>query len=697
MVVRPWRSLHVDWWAIASGVGAFAAYAAPIVLSGAATFAGYIKLDDDSTLTALVDRAMEHGRSVDGLEFSTYFRVVDLLLDEGYPLASLLPLGIGHEIVRSDALWLYQPAMAVMAAMLALGLYALAGRVVQARWLRAVAAVVGAQSALLYGYALWGGIKEMGTAWALPVLAALVPLAARSDRLRQLMPLAAVSALLLGVLNAGALVWLAPALGACLVLVVREHGLRGAVRPTAAFVGFLVAFGLPTLVTAPAFLTSNIVSFDPIANLGAPLSPIQLAGIWPVGDFRADPELGAATKVLILVAVIAAAAAVVWMLRRQIWGLPIYVLGAVASAAVLAIWSTPWIEGKAFATAAPAIPFAAVVAAGLLLARGRVVEGAVLGAVVTGAVLWSNVLQYHDVWLGPREQLAELSEIGERFAGDGPALQTEYQPYGVRHFLRKLDAEGASELRVRPVLLRDGRQLDKGQSANVDEFADADLRVYRTLVLRRSPNDSRPPSDYQLAWSGDWYDVWQRADTTASPVAEHLPLGEGIQPGAVPDCAEVERLAGVAGEGGRLAAAVRPPVLVAEVARSTGRKETVEATVEVPGPGRYGIWLGGSFRDGLEARVDGRVVGDHRHRLDNEGGYTLLGEAELTPGTHTVTLHFSGPDLHPGSSGATFGIGPLVLSQTTAADAPVTSVPAAQARELCGERLDWIEALPRSS
>ena len=131
VVVRPWRGLHVDWWAIASGAGAFAAYAAPIVLSGAATFAGYIKLDDDSTLTALVDRAMEHGRSVDGLEFSTYYRVVDLLLDEGYPLASLLPLGIGHEIVRSDALWLYQPAMAVMAAMLALGLYALAGHVVR--------------------------------------------------------------------------------------------------------------------------------------------------------------------------------------------------------------------------------------------------------------------------------------------------------------------------------------------------------------------------------------------------------------------------------------------------------------------------------------------------------------------------------------------------------------------------------------
>ena len=253
-----------------------------------------------------------------------------------------------------------------------------------------------------------------------------------------------------------------------------------------------------------------------------------------------------------------------------------------------------------------------------------------LGVVVTGAVLWSNVLQYHDVWLGPREQLAELSDIGERFAGEGPALQTEYQPYGVRHLLRKLDAEGASELRVRPVGLRSGRLLDKGQYANLDEFADDAVRTYRTLVLRRSPTESRPPSDYRLVWQGDWYDVWQRPELAASPVAEHLPLGEGLDPAAVPDCAEVERLADAAGDGGRLAAVVRPLVVTAGVARATGRAETVETSVEVPRPGRYGIWLGGSFRDGLEARVDGRVIGTHRHRLDTEGGYTLLGEAELT-------------------------------------------------------------------
>ena len=101
----------------------------------------------------------------------------------------------------------------------------------------------------------------------------------------------------------------------------------------------------------------------------------------------------------------------------------------------------------------------------LLLGSGRLVEGAALVVVVAGGVLWSNVLQYHDAWLAPRDQLAELASIGNRVAGDGPALMTEYQPYGVRHFLRKLDPEGASELRVRPVPLRNGQLLSPGYSA----------------------------------------------------------------------------------------------------------------------------------------------------------------------------------------------------------------------------------------
>ena len=62
----------VDWWALAAACGVFAVYAAPIVLSGEATFPGYIKLDDDSTFLANLDRVMDHGRRLDGLEPSSY-------------------------------------------------------------------------------------------------------------------------------------------------------------------------------------------------------------------------------------------------------------------------------------------------------------------------------------------------------------------------------------------------------------------------------------------------------------------------------------------------------------------------------------------------------------------------------------------------------------------------------------------------
>src|ERR671923_88800 len=49
-----------------------AVFAAPVVLSGEATFAGYIKLDDTATFLALTDRAIEHGRGLEGLAPSSY-------------------------------------------------------------------------------------------------------------------------------------------------------------------------------------------------------------------------------------------------------------------------------------------------------------------------------------------------------------------------------------------------------------------------------------------------------------------------------------------------------------------------------------------------------------------------------------------------------------------------------------------------
>ncbi len=386
--------------------------------------------------------------------------------------------------------------------------------------------------------------------------------------------------------------------------------------------------------------------------------------------------------------------------------MPLYVVGAARQRARLYWGSSPWIAGKAFATASPAIPFAALIACVLLVRRGRLDRGRGARGRGRRGVLWTNVLQYHDAWLAPRSQLGELSAIGDRFAGDAPALMTEYQPYGVRHFLRKLDPEGAAELRFRHVTLRNGEMLDKGLSANIDDFQLDGILVYRTLVLRTSPVESRPPSVYRLVSKGKWYEVWQRPEPLTGRILEHLPLGTDLQPAAVPSCADVLRLARLAGSSGFLAAVERPPAVDVDLSKVSHPPNwvlgqsgeltpvgagTVKASVQVPASGRYGIWVGGAFRDRLDLLVDGNRVATARNQLNNYGQYTPLAVTRLARGTHEVTLRYGGPDLHPGSGGVQFALGPLVLSRTTA-DLPVTEVRAADARSLCGKSLDWIEA-----
>ena len=108
--------------------------------------------------------------------------------------------------------------------------------------------------------------------------------------------------------------------------------------------------------------------------------------------------------------------------------------------------------------------------------------------------------------------------------------------------------------------------------------------------------------------------------------------------------------------------------------------------------GGYVFSVGGSFRDRLRAYVDGRPIADLRYYANAGGAYTRLGRVVLAPGRHLVLLRVGGADLHPGSGGYAFGMGPLLMSRT-AAGPPVTFVSPNTARSLCGKRLDWIEAL----
>ena len=329
----------------------------------------------------------------------------------------------------------------------------------------------------------------------------------------------------------------------------------------------------------------------------------------------------------------------------------------------------------------------------------------IAGAIAAG-VLWSNGLAYSNVWLAPRTSLGELQKIGNRFAGDGPTLITQYQPYAVRHFLRRMDPEAPSERRRRLVPLLNGQGLDKGLYADLDRFQLGGILVYKTLVLPHSPVASRPTSAYQLVWSGRYYDVWQRPNAYPT-IVEHLPLGDAHQPAAVPACSQVLSIAQRAGPDGRLVAAPRravTAVALSGTAHPEGWSSDANGLLYANGPGdatttvrvarrgTYRLWLGGSFRDRLRVYVDGRLVADERYRLADDGTYDLLGTAFLSRGTHAVRLRFSGPDLRPGSGGYPFGTGPLVLSRA-APDPPLVTVDSSHASSLCRRRLDWVDAL----
>ncbi len=476
----------LEGWALGAAAAVFAVYAAPIVLSGEPTIAGFIKLDDTATWLSLTDRIMEHGRDLDGLAPSTYEATLHFNLGDGYPIGAFVPFGVGVRLTGTDAAWLIQPYIAFAAALLALCLWSLATPLARSPGLRALAAFVGAQPALLFGYYLWGGVKEVVAAALVAGFVALVaPARGRAGPTTGVAVV--VAAALVGVLSAGGLVWLAPAVVAIAVLGARRGGVASLVRRAVALGACLALLSLPVIVSGALLppTSSPLTDAGARGNLVGALEPAQAAGIWPAADFRYHPDAELAAYVLIAVACVAAVAGLAWSRRRGEPGPLLYVLGALTSCAALVLVGSPWVGGKALATASPAIPFAAMLGVGWLAAGGRRLAAAAVAAVVAGGVLWSNALGYGGASLAPHDQLAELERIGDRIAGQGPTLMTEYEPYGARHFLRDAEAEGISELRRHPVPLLDGSVVDKGDSADTDRVDPAALDLL--------PDPRRPP------------------------------------------------------------------------------------------------------------------------------------------------------------------------------------------------------------
>jgi hypothetical protein len=618
--------------------------------------------------------------------------------------------------------------------------------IVRSPRLRALVAFLAAQPALLYGYSLWGGIKELTAAFVLVLGVALVAdvIVARPGSPRRLLPLSVAGAALIVTLGAGAAAWVLPALAGVVVVSVlraRRSELFGVARGLAVLGVTTAVLALPMWVVLSKFFegegglfTSGQPQAEKLGLLLQPLSGWQLAGIWPVGDFRVRAPT--VPTVLLVGLVLVAAGFAIWSTvgRRQL-ALAAYVTIALVGCAVFyLVGAAPWVLAKALAISSPALLTAALAGAALVYSRRR--AGLLLVLAIGAGVLWSNALAYHAATLAPRARLAELQHIGHLVAGRGPTFINEYEYYADRHFLR--DGAPVEPADHRPVTLpvSDGALMTAAASADLDSFALSTLEPYRSIVTRRSPSESRPPSIYRLVWQGHYYQLWQRPATPSTRILEHIPLGESNQlpycgravagngtplssrplcsfnPVAVAPCTQIQSLGRRAvAKHAQLLAYQRPAPIVVGADEGSWPRPWVNAVVErrltPTTPGRavlvivapssegYELWLDGNFARGFQVSVDGHPVGRVKDELSGfRGGlYSALHIANLSlsAGAHTVVLTYPQSDLTPGSGDDELTSLSAITLQPQTPPSELLSIPPRQAVRLCGRPLDWIE------
>jgi hypothetical protein len=733
-------------WPLLAALGIVFVYGAPVLLTGHATFTGYIKLDDTGSFLDVIDHAMTNLHQFPAVAQSTYEQVFIGDFTPTYPLGSFMLSAIGHLLTGINAAWIVQPYMALCGAAVGLGVYALLEPILSSQRLRALVAFVAAQPALLYGYSLWGGQKEMTAAFLLVLGAALLArvIVKRPANPRSLLPIAVATAALILVLGIGAAAFIVPPLIVMVILWARRawpRELKGVALDVGLLAIVTAALALPVWITVVEFLDhlhglltgSNRTAEEVLGNLIQPLSGWQLAGIWPIGDFRLHPAT--VPSVLLIGLVVLAALAAIWMtVRRRQPGILVYVgITLVGCAIYYLVGTTPWLLAKSLAISSPALLAAALTGGALLWSRGgrhraSGIVGVVVVVALAGGVLWSNALAYHDVTLAPRARLAELAHIGGLVAGKGPTFINEYEIYADRHFLHEGFPVEPAEYRSVTLPLRSGQSLTKEAWADLDSFPLSTLEPYRSIVTRRSPAESRPPSIYHLVWQGRYYQLWQRPAQPATRIIEHVPFGESTgrpfcgvaedgtmvplcsaNPVAPPRCSQVLKLGRQAqAEGAQLVAYLRaePIVVRANETRWPGgwiselSSRTLIPTIpgrmvahiKVASSQRYELWLNGSFARGFEVSVDGRSLRSVKNELSPFSAYVYLATLFLTEGVHTFVFTYPhANDLEPGTGVAEFtSISAIALQPLLPPSELVTLAPS-QAAQLCGRSLDWIE------
>ena len=705
-------------WAAAVALGLFAVYAAPFVLSGNAGFGGYFVDNDAAFHFALIDQLLAHGRDVAGLPTSVYSFIVNEYISSAYPVGADVALGAIRPLVGQDVAWVFQPYLAMILTFGGLAVYELLRDAVRPGALRAAITFIAAQAGLLYAFYLEASIKELTTTMIITLTVVLV-FATLRQRLtvRALFPLVLTAIAAIDVLELAAVPWIGIPLAAFAVIAgwhtrhdirtVSRRQLAGSVAVSAVVLGVLL---LPIIQRASIFFSvasGVLTNSSDLGNLGGPLPKWEMLGIWPVGDFRITVVTNyQAAYALIGVAIVSAVLGIGWMIRRRRLAPLLMLVGSGIAAAYLLSRGNAYASAKVMMIFSLTAVLASMLGAAALYDAGRRVEAWALAAVVAGGVLWTNVLAFENASIAPRQRFDELAAIGARFSGQGPALYNLSDEYAL-HFLR---TEAPADPAVGAFAPRSGLPPRTPSQVRLpwdpNDIAPSYLQSFRLLVLGNSPLVSRPPANFKLVFQGHYYTVWKRVSSPA--VLAHVPVTSGLDPGPA-KCPTVRSVAAQATrEHALVAYAPRAPTVTfvpTKAAYPPGwaifgadhdelipdrKPGAVVGALRVTRPGRYQVWLSGSFSRRVTVWIGNRLIGSVPLDVGPPGQYVRVGDVTLAAGNQSVLIVRPSEHLAPGENASTELLGPLVLVRSGGSP-PVEEVSPEKALSLCGRPVDWLE------
>jgi hypothetical protein len=723
-----WSNRGRHWWIVpAAGAASYLTVALPLIAAGRLTFPGYLLDTTAGFHLAVGDWILHHGTTLPP-SYPAFGTAIHDYFGNGYPAGGQVLVAVTAVLSGQSGLWLYFPFQVFALALSALVLTDLAERAGLPRVAAGFTGWIAAAPALVTAYAQMGSIKELSALPALLLMGVVVVHAREHARagIRGAIPFAVAGSAAIATLGPAAVAWIGVfAVGSLLVALPTLAGRqvripridsRALITLSAAagtLIVFLVVFSIPavarlnsTLQTAISINGSSPAFAADPGNLVRPLLWVQAFGVWLGGSHRVDPQHVNATYALIGITALAFVLGVTWLLRRRRWSILAFLLGSLLVWFVLTKRGTEWTDAKVLMLTSPVVVAIALIGAFGDFRANRVQSLLLAGAIGVG-VLASDALLYHGTNLAPTARFSELLSVGQRFSGQGPTLVPDFDEYAF-YALRamKIDGPGfANDMRGPFAVFNGGPGY--GHSYDVDSIEAPDVQRFRWIVTRRSPRWSRPPGNFQLVWSGTYYDVWRRV--APAPLL-HIPAGGGLQAVGTLSCNTIHRVSSQAiKDGGVLRYAWRPANLLANlaslahsptvvpVADYSGLPSltftapgTVMGKILVPKSGAYGLWMGGSVDRPIRVSIDSRLVGAPAEQSGGDGNVIRVASVRLAAGPHSISLTRGGGSIAPGDAAGN-QIDGVFLQRLGAERERVLTLRPQAWRSLCGQALDWLE------